>query len=310
MQFASLMERGYTLAQVMELLNQDYAVLLKRLEHNESLQTIILHNTKGKFHNYLSFFINLHTLHDAIYSSIHMVAFEKQLKHELYKKTIYPLFIFVVSFFTIYLFSNYVIPQLLSSFDNTQNQLLYDVLAFIKNGSILLMMLFLILLVSLFAVNKVDILANLFYLYIVPHSNLYKDFISYYLCGYLKTLHERGLSSRQSIQFLCELKGNRYLVWTINKMNRSLTSGEDMLVVMQTSKYLSKRFKTNFMIASHNGEFEKTLASYMTLQKERWFYLIKKISILVQCISYIFIGILVICVYQIMLIPLQMIEGM
>lgn len=311
-QFASLLERGYTFTEVLTLIDAkyDHSVLLKRMENNESIQDIILDDTKGKFHNYLSFFIRLNTLYDAIYSSIHMIEFEKQLKRELVKKTAYPLFIFIVSFFTIYLFSNYIIPQLLSSFDNNDNQMLYHILTTIKIASISICMFFILLLFSFILIKKNRYLSDIVYLKVISNINICKDFISYFFSGYLRTLHEKGLSSKQSLQFLNTLEGNQYLVKTIRLINQQLSLGQDMMVVIQNCKYLSVRFKTNYVIAIHNGEFEKTLESFMALQKEKWFLTIKKISICVQCISYAFIGILVICVYQIMLIPLQMIETM
>lgn len=312
MQLASLLERGYTFTEVLSLLDVKYerSVLLERMKENVSLQDIILEETRGKFHNYLSFFIRLNSLYEAIYSSLHMVEFEKQLKRELVKKTAYPLFIFIVSFFIIYLFSNFVIPQLLSSFDNHENQMLYGVLSIIKNGSIFICMIFILLMFSFILIQKNRFLSDLFYAKAIPNLNIGKDFISYFLSGYLKTLHERGLSSKQSFQFLNALEGNRYLVKTIRLLNQQLTLGMDMTLAIQSSKYLSKQFKMNYLIAAHNGEFEKTLESFMVLQREKWFLMIKKISICVQCISYAFIGVLVICVYQIMLIPLQMLETM
>lgn len=312
MQLASLLERGYTFTEVLSLLDVTYdqTILLERMKKNVSLQDIVLEDTRGKFHNYLAFFIRLNSLSEAIYSSLHMIEFEKQLKKELVKKTAYPLFIFIISFFTIYLFSNFVIPQLLSSFDNQENQILYEVLSIIKNGSIFICVCFIFLMFSFILIQKSTFLSDLFYAKAIPNINVCKDFISYFLSGYLKTLHERGLSSKQSFQFLNALEGNRYLVKTIRLLNQQLSLGTDMMVAIQNSKYLSKRFKANYMIASHNGEFEKTLESFMVLQREKWFLLIKKISICVQCISYAFIGVLVICVYQIMLIPLQMLETM
>lgn len=312
MQLASLLERGYTFTEVLALLDVTYdqSMLLERMKENVSLQDIILEDTRGKFHNYLAFFIRLNSLYEAIYSSLHMIEFEKQLKRELVKKTAYPLFIFVISFFTIYLFSNFVIPQLLNSFDNHENQMLYEVLTIIKNGSIFICMIFILMLFCFIMIQKNVYLSDLFYSKALPNINVCKDFISYFLSGYLKTLHERGLSSKQSFQFLNALEGNRYLVKTIRLLNQQLSLGVDMIVAVQNSNYLSKQFKTNYMIAAHNGEFEKTLESFMNLQREKWFLLIKKISICVQCISYTFIGVLVICVYQIMLIPLQMLETM
>ncbi|NCC54968.1 MAG: hypothetical protein EOM11_05725 [Erysipelotrichia bacterium] len=312
LQFASLLERGYTLAQTLELLGHSLKeeILLNAMQEKQSIQELLLQDTKGKFHHYLTFFIKLHSLSDAIYSAIHMLHFEKELRKQLYKKTAYPLFIFVLSFFTIYIFSNYVIPQLLSSFDASENNTLYQLLNIIKYSSTTLLVFVLIFLFFLFCISKSTYFKQLFYTKVAYRIGLCKDYIAYYLSGYLKTLHERGLSSRQSMQFLCSLEGNDYLVNTILTINQRLSAGTDLMVVIKQCPYLSERFKMNFMIATHNGEFEKTLASYMLLQQEKWFLFIKRIGIIVQSIAYIFIGILVICVYQIMLIPLQMIEGM
>lgn len=77
---------------------------------------------------------------------------------------------------------------------------------------------------------------------------------------------------------------------------------------MQTCLYLSETFQSYYLIGSHNGDLNSALVAFMDWQQQRWFRLIHKVSIGVQLLSYAFVGVLVISVYQIMLLPLQMIN--
>ena len=52
------------------------------------------------------------------------------------------------------------------------------------------------------------------------------------------------------------------------------------------------------------------LQSGLRQQERTWERLLKRTAIVVQCVAYGFVGIVVLLVYQIMLIPLSMLEQM
>lgn len=73
---------------------------------------------------------------------------------------------------------------------------------------------------------------------------------------------------------------------------------------------LNDIFKQSFRIGSSTGSLCNMLQSGLRQQERTWERLLKRTAILVQCVAYGFVGIVVLLVYQIMLIPLSMLEQM
>ncbi len=306
LQIASLLKKGYPMQEILKLLHR-YEHFMHLFDSQQAYEDSLLACAKGRFQKHLLFFIQIQSLQDAIYSADEMCQFEKGIISEFYKKTMYPFIVFLLSFATIHTFSNYVLPQLLQQFSQNQDNTIVILLYVVKVISTLLLALLILFSFVVFAMIKVKTCNHYFFEHYAYRIPFVKEYISYYLSGYLSQLHRRGLSSKQSFQFLLQMKPT-YLQKCVVLINAQLAKGSDLLEVLNACQYLSQRFLSYFLIGSHNGELESALEAYMSFQKAVWLSLIKKLSIIVQCVSYAFVGILVICVYQIMLLPLQMIN--
>lgn len=278
------------------------------LNEGRRMEEIVMYGNKSRFFELLRFFIELTSLHEAIQSAISMRNFESQIKGKLIKQTAYPLFIFVFSFVTIYLFSNYIIPQLLNNFEASETYL-FDIVIFIKNISVLLVGVLLISLCFLVLFKysyKLKILFCEKTIFMIPFI---KSVVSYYLSSYLIELQSKGLSTKQAFKFLMGMNEKSLLNYVVLGINERLCNGIDLSVCINENRFLSKGFKLHYVIGSSTNNYEKSLNDFCNYQEKRWFQLIKRISTTVQIMSYSLVGVLVICVYQIMLIPLQMLEN-
>lgn len=303
---ATLIDNGNTLAQSLFILGID----LKGVYENSdiSIEELLMQGGKTPFHENLRFFIKVTSLSNAVYASLNLVKFMQNMRKEIVRQCAYPVFIFFFSMVSIILFSHYIIPQLLSGFDVQVNTLMLKSIFFFEYVGIFLfgMIVFLILFVILLKVNHQCHL--LIFRKCVRYISLCRQYISYYLSGYLKCLYECGLNTKDSFLFLMQIKHNTFIYYVVQEILNDLNQGICLQESILENQNLEKMFKHNFMIGSNNQNFLGSIQSYMDLQKQQWSTLMRKVSLIVQCVSYSVVGILVICVYQIMMIPLEMLK--
>ena len=307
--FASLLENGYSVDDCLLIMNEKINIK-KYMEEGKKLEELILQGQNGVFYDHLSFFIQFMSLSKSIYSAFQIQKFEKESIKMIQKKCTYPIFILCISFISIYLFTNYIIPQLMYSFDQFCENIFIKLVYFIDNVCKFIVILLLILII-LYFLSKYS---NKFHYYLYKHClfyvPFYKSYLSYFLSGYMHELNAQGLSSLHSFQYLSKLKQNRSLSYLVKNINRGLYEGNELYQLIVQSKYLDKDFKMYFVIGYRNSNLNDSLSSFQRSCEIKWDKWISIISTIVSIVSYGFVGVLLICVYQIMLIPLDLLNQM
>jgi len=309
MYFSQLISKGYSLRHTLQLLNKDDKHLIVAIEKGENIETIIRNSCKGRLGVFVSFFLHTTSVANALNCAIAMYCFEQTLRKKLVKQTAYPLFILVVSFLSVILFSNVIIPQLVQNFE-VKESIVFKIVEVINyvSLSLLLILIALICMIALCKFSKR--LTYRFGLFAIRYISVVREWMSYYLSNYLVELDHHGMSTKHAFQFLQDIKDQPLLYIVVKKIYFDLQNGVELMQSIQQTPMISKNFKLHFSIGSSTNTFAETLATYRDLQEKQWMNQIKRISIFVQLLSYSFVGILVICVYQIMLVPLQILERM
>lgn len=308
-QLACLLESGNTLHQALVLLQLESTNIFERMRSGERFEHILCQENKGKFYDHLSFFVEVTTLQQAIFSALEMIEWEKELFKKFKKKSVYPLFIFCFSFVSIFLFSQYIIPQLVSNFQvGEDSNILFLFVSILKAVCSQLFIFSAILLFAFVLQARNHTLHAFVYRKIACYIPWCKQMIAYYLSGYIIQLQQKGMSTKQSFQYLMKMQENTFLMYTVKDIYANLQEGKDLLQIIEKSMYLDRQFKNHFLIGSHNFAMVSSLQSYMQIQMLKWEKHLHCITLSIQCVSYTLVGMLVICVYQIMLIPLQMLE--
>ena len=70
---------------------------------------------------------------------------------------------------------------------------------------------------------------------------------------------------------------------------------------------ICQRHLNIFKCGLHTQQLSSCLDDYLLFQQQRWIRQIKLVCIGIQCFSYGFIALIVVLIYQIMLLPLEMI---
>ena len=305
---SNLMEKGYPLVTCLELLGKDTAEVTARLEKGEVFQDILLSNQQGSFYDHLRFFLSLTSLSMAVKASMQMYEFFETWKKKCKKQCSYPIFIFIFSYFTMIFFIIFIIPQLLQSFGTESMSILFQFLfLFVKVYCVVIA--FLIITIILVFMNTKYFRQEKMMLKIYK-IRWVQDYIVYILSGYLRELDLQGISTKQAFQFLLQLKEPFLLHHVIQHIDQELLQGKELLEIIHANDIFHQNFCLCFRIGQKTGTLSEALLEFMQLQEQNWLQGLKKINIFVQCIAYSFVAIMVILVYQVMLLPLQMLEMM
>lgn len=308
---SQLLEKGYPLLDAFTFLGKDMDEVKSALEHGATIEEIFIQNQKGRFYTHLAFFLKVSSLSGAIQSALHMTEFEEGVKKKLIKQCSYPLFLLVFAFVIMVFFTGFIIPQMMNSFDITDDfstlMLLLNILQYAFILFVCLIVTFaLIYIVMSFQPKKRSewIYRNRTWL------PLCKDVLSYQLSGYLYELHNKGISTRMSFLYLKHMNETSLLHMLMQEMITALEIGEDLLTQIETTHLLNASFKQMYKIGTCNDAMCEMLEMFMKQQEQVWNRLIKRCGLGIQCAAYLFIACMVLVVYQIMLVPLGMLNTM
>lgn len=306
---ALLLSKGYSLHDALSMLQKDVTLLIKALQNGLSMMEICGNGQSKKFYLHFRFFYHICSLSDAILCTIHMLEFENRMKQNFYKKLSYPLFILSSAFITLLFFVKFVIPQLLSMFEMTNN---YAILFFIIHAIQYFLYAFILIIISLplffYFFKKHQVIRNRMIKHLIHKIAYFKNRNSYILSGYFIELSKRGIATKESIQYLLKMRTNTILYHVLCEWQEQLYQGNSLEDIINQSDYISAHFKQTFLIGMHSDHLRELLFEYMQVQELQWLKKMKRFSIMTQAIAYGLVGGIVIIVFQIMMIPLNMLE--
>lgn len=275
------------------------------------VETIFLQHQHGAFYDHLRFFLRITSLADAIDAAIQMKGFEQTIKKKLIKQTSYPILLFVMALATLYVFSVFIIPQLMQSFDmETSNPALLMITKGLEYGAIFLIVLVICLVLFLVACMRNGVLRYRVGKQLLRITSFPADVCSYTLAGYLIQLQTQGVATQAAFQFLTEVKKDSWFTHCVQDLTKALEAGSDVCDAYKEQPFIDDGFLKSWQIGVYTQQMTSALDDFMKRQENSWFRLVKTIGVGIQCGAYTFVAIMVLLVYQIMLVPMQILETM
>lgn len=307
---ANLLAKGYPLLDALHMIHQEIDISAY-LGQGMDVKDIFLQGHSGRFYTHLSFFMSLSSLSEAIYSALDMEDFEQGIRKKLIKQTSYPLLLFIFAFVTLYIFSSFIIPQMMQSFDMEQESILLTRgVVWLKTITyILFFSLIIICLVGLWCIHHPTTRFSLFDK-LLRFTSLPADLCSYTLSGYFIQLQTHGLATNQAIACLLNIRQDTLLYRSVSQIHKRLSNGEELITIFEEHPYINDDLIQCWRIGMYTQNMQDAMMEMMKRQEELWFLVIKKISVGIQAGAYSFVAIMVLLVYQIMLVPLQILETM
>lgn len=304
-----MLQQGYTFSDAFTMI-QGNPVLLQELEQGTPLVELLIQGHHGSFYDHLCFFMKIASLSEAIMSALEMDDVIKSMRSRLMKQSRYPMLLFIMALFTLYLFTAQILPQLMQGFAmNEENGMWLGSVYVLRTLALsVLCTVTLALMITLIASRslrwKLHILSWLRF------TSLPQQYCSYLLAGYFAQLLHHGITTKNAFAFLTQLKNDSLLRQCACQMEAQLQDGLSLDECLSSQCWLDDAFVRMWMIAEHTHNMEASLKQYQKQQEATWEQLLKRIGIGIQISTYLFVGIMVILVYQIMLVPLQMMESM
>ena len=288
--------------------NKRIKQLANSLEKGKSLNEVLINDSFEKSLAYYCCYIPIDKAISIVYQQ------RKQLKanqQNLLSDLSYQLLLLVVSIVIFYVFMNLVLPSMISSLSTLQSDTMsivetFKVLNIVKNGFLSLLIVIILFVLYVFKSNKINMLWMFLHKY--KMDGFLKCLATYLFVIDLKVLLDNNISLQKSLDIIRHNKNNMLACLLAYQLHNSLIEGnqfEDSL----DNQFFDSQFHAICLYGLRNDDFISSLKDYEDIMELKMNRSLKKIGALVQIICYGFVSIIIILAYQVLMIPLTIIEG-
>lgn len=302
--FAQIRQGGLSLEDCITLCFKNHEAILEQLEEGRSLPDLLTQSKKKQFAQ-LKSLLKVLSLDDALTAMQSLQEHSRKLEEDLLKQAAYPLFLMAFSYGMLWFFTLSILPAMSVYGDDGTGRILNILLVFFTVIWIG---------IGLFLIGYLLV----FYTRI-PLPGLKKLVFSVGLVQKIHTiqfsmlwnmLFESGLSTRQCLEAIEEMSSVPFCARLARSWKEDMEKGMSLLECARHSSGLDPEFLLFFQTGIDGGHVKNLLDAYqkrcsLTLKKS-----VKRISLYIQLFSYGCVGALVISVYQVMFVPLNMLETM
>ncbi len=225
-------------------------------------------------------------------------------------KIAYPLLLLFVSVTSLYLFDLYGIDSifsLISAFEESASfyadfRILLRIFArLFYYGTLLLFFM------AVFFLRKERIIL----LYIFVSKHFPNSFMNIYCCEEFMSLFliciRKGYSTKEALHILKSMRSKPVISFLAFHMDESLMEGETLKEA--AGKYYYDSSLSRFIkIANYTNDFSKIIESYIAMAREKIVKRMKSYTLTIQLVTYVFIGCVIIFVYQVLFMPMKAIS--
>lgn len=303
-----LTQSGFTLQETLTLLenekNKDcFREILSKLEDGIPINNFFATYIPKKYRLYFRNLIIITSFKDAIALSYNIVHENEQTRKVQYKSMIYPILLFISTLFGLLAFNELCFPPLLTllesfQFDSHSYHYLHIIIRIIVGIIVLLLLIFMII----FHYYKSHLIKLYKRFRRIPFVSQFVsiDFIQFFLeCTKL------GISTRDTLSILKKIDNKPLVVYLASTIETQLLAGENFIQAFKNSE-LDEMLNRFITIAYYSTNMDEMLITYLSFTKERILKTIKKLTYFIQIFSYSLIGVMLIFIYQILLLPMDL----
>ena len=304
---SKLISKGYSLQDSLKIIG-NYDFVLEELSKGSSIENFIDLKNKNTFYKTLSFFLKISAFDQAVMSAYEYDEFKKNLRKNWTKEVSYPILLVCFTCAVYIFFEGFIYPQLQSLVIHEQSFLLHHLLVNIFRILLFIVILIIVLiLVYLIFIQKNNKYYQKFY-DLIKNIKIFRKILSYDYATHSLVLMKRGLSTKQVFDSLLLLKNNQLLIVPLNKMIDLLHQGKEMIVIIENLCYFDRRFKHFYKIGYYAQNLENALNDYCKYQEEEFKTYLKQGSRILTICAYSFVAVFIVSIYQMLLVPLEMIQ--
>lgn len=278
--------------------------LQNKLQSGEPIQQCTFVKNQ-KLQSHLRFFMAFSSIEYAIQSALTLYHEEKSMMNKLQSQLLYPCVLLFSSSLLMLFFQYSLLPTLNGMIQVNQNQIIYGYFAVQK-----------VLLLGFFLLGGYLIGKGAYLKYFAGDDAVMKNnrqnrifhfYYSYQFAQYLYLMMETNLSFQQAMHILRNHQ-TRSIAIIAKRIDQDLLDGNDLAESFTNTGVFHQRFIDYIVYGTKIDQLSKALAMYNQIIDSQVKRFIKRLTIVIQIFAYGSVAITVLLVYQVMLVPLQMLE--
>ena len=293
-----LLQKGYGIKDSIELIKPIDQEWLMHYERGEQIWEFMNFELSKMGKRLFHFNIQIFTLDQALQHSLEYEKLKERFVNKWSKQLLYPCFLLFSSLGLFFVFTRYVYPmfETMNVHLPTSNLLLLNLI----QGNVILLMIVLSVLVVILIIRPSKLMDK------IIRFPIMQSIISYQLAFFLSLLSAQGCSSWQMLELLSHLEGSTLFQHLVSHIKEQLNQGNELTQILISHPYLSSSFKRFYKMGTISFELELFLKNYLDFQEIKWQQWLKKAVMLIQFCSYGLIAFVIVLMYQMMLLPLEM----
>lgn len=310
------MENGFSFTDTLQILKtkrneRRITHVLEKLEQGQTFKEAFSLLLPHCYRRYFNNFIRYLPVLESMRISVELATHEENMKQKMMKDMVYPVVMLFVMFIGMYLFNGFVFPQmmtLMTSFEINVSSY-YFLRSLIQLLSWLVTILFVVgmlLWVVFQEPNRKCWLYRVLVKY-VPDSLMVQKASAEFARYFLECVRVR-ISTKQTMKILLDMKEKPLVRLIAQELNDALSKGESFEVTLHTP-FVEHALQQFFQIALHGSNCEKMLEGYLVMNQQRHIKQVRIFTRSVQLSCYGVIGLILLVVYQILMLPMQMLQN-
>ncbi|HQB32488.1 MAG TPA: hypothetical protein PLI19_04050 [Erysipelotrichaceae bacterium] len=232
------------------------------------------------------------------------------MRKELLEKIAYQIVLLVSSLALLILFTETVLPNMLISLDLTNQKteaiiMTFKIINLIKNATLI------ILLLAAGAMLYITVFKKEAHIWLLLHKmdkdKIIRIIATYYLVNDLAIFLENGLSLHPCLDILRFNKTNRLSALLAHHFNEALLKGSDFEACLDI-EFFDDEFHSICLYGLKDDDFVSAIKDYQQISTFKFEHLIKRVSIIFQVVCYLFVTVIIVLAYQVLLMPLEMLQ--
>lgn len=311
-----LMNNGFSMKDAMHLLEETknhecFEEIRERLSEGESLSDFFYLYCPREYRGYFSGFIRYMSFSDSLSSSFRIVEQEETQKKELIHGLFYPLMLFAGMLIGVWVFNQYVLPNMISLMAGFQIEggsyvLIQRIIQYVSAGGIIA--LFLIVLMTVYSLQKSRIVSTYRRIYPMKPQSLLVQYASAEFVRFYLECERRKVPTIEAMKIIGTLKEKPLAAYIAAGLDHNLNEGISMKEAV-TSASVEKALIRFFRIALYASDCTDMLEGYLEMVHVRTLNRIKRLSAAIQLVSYSAVGLVLIFVYQVLMMPMSMLQN-
>ena len=289
---------------VIELVFKDHGKIISLLQQGQKLSDILTRDRPDPYFRTLRVLMNHLSVKEAILTCNDVHQSFLVLWKDSLKELFYPFLLFLFSFFMILFFDDYILPQMASFTGTPHNAFIF----FLKIFYILLFLFVLITLIFVFYIKQSSIEKKRKWIASISKSVLFRQISSLQFSRILQSLLNKGISTQECFEIMDTMDFNPIIHCSAGYILSSLKKGKTPEQAFGSCPYFDSVFIRLTRLGLYSASLEPILELYNQMTMNKVKNQIHRICIWIQAFSYTGVGVVVLVVYQVLLMPLEMLK--